>query len=171
MLLLGWRGWPGVWVGALLANYTIQYSAPLAAAIATGNTMEAVAAVMLVRRFVGSTRRFERGEDVIGFVAGAMASCAVAASVGAVALGVGGYIAVPQYFPTWWTWWLGDFAGIIVVTPLLLAWSRRWDIDWSVDRVVECVALAVLLAGVTLLVFGDWLIASDWSTRLTRRPE
>jgi signal transduction histidine kinase len=155
LLLLGARYWPGIWIGAALANYTIQYSAPLAAAIATGNTLEAVIAAALVRRFIGVPHRFVRGEDVVRFVAVAMAGCAVAASVATVALGTGGFMAWRDSWPNWWTWWQGDLAGLVIVTPLILTWAARQDLDWSHERIFECVAFSLVLAAVMLAVFGE----------------
>jgi signal transduction histidine kinase len=166
MLVLGWRCWPGVWLGAALANFTIQYSAPLAAAIATGNTLEAVIGAMLVRSYVGIPHRFERGGHVVSFVAVAMVSCAIAATTATLALGIGGFMPWAVFMDNWWTWWLGDVAGIIIVAPLLLAWSRAWSYRWSAARALEFAALAVLLTGTALAVFGDF-IADGLASGLT----
>ncbi len=56
LLLYGGRVWPGVWVGALLANFAVNPSLGLAAAIATGNTLEAVVAMGLAQRFLRFAR-------------------------------------------------------------------------------------------------------------------
>jgi signal transduction histidine kinase len=159
LLLLGWRAWPGVWVGAALANFSIQYSAPLAAAIATGNTLEALACAVLVRRYVGAHGRFERGEHVVRFVAAVLASCAVAATVAVLSLGAGARMAWGDAFDNWMTWWLGDAAGIIIVAPLLLIWSRDFRNTFSAWRAAECAALAVALVLATLMVFAGWFIS------------
>ena len=154
LLLLGARYWPGIWLGAALANYTIQYSAPLAAAIATGNTLEAVVAAALVRQFIGIPHRFVRGEDVVRFVGVAMAGCAVAASAATVALGAGGFMPWSDFWTNWWTWWQGDLSGIVIVTPLILTWSARQEFAWSRERIFECVAFSLVLLAVMLAVFG-----------------
>ena len=52
VLLLGTRVWPGIWLGALLANSTTTVSLATAATIATGNTLEALLAVWLCRRWL-----------------------------------------------------------------------------------------------------------------------
>ena len=53
VLLLGMRVWPGVWLGALLANSLLTAVSPAtAAAIATGNTCEALLAAWLCRRLL-----------------------------------------------------------------------------------------------------------------------
>src|SRR6186997_2491575 len=69
LLLLGPRLWPGVWLGAALVNATVELSWLAAAIIATGNTLEALAAAALIRRDAGVPTRFRRGEHVFGFIA------------------------------------------------------------------------------------------------------
>src|SRR5437016_12424362 len=52
---LGYRSAPRVLLGALIANYFLtDVSLATAVGISTGNTLEAVTAVYLVRRFAGS---------------------------------------------------------------------------------------------------------------------
>ncbi len=51
LLLLGPRVWPAVAIGALLGNATSGVSFWVAAGIAVGNTLEALVAVYLLRRF------------------------------------------------------------------------------------------------------------------------
>src|SRR5436190_24291632 len=54
VLWLGYRSVPGVLLGALIANYLLtDVSLATAAGISIGNTLEAITAVYLVRRFVG----------------------------------------------------------------------------------------------------------------------
>src|SRR5438552_4508822 len=64
ILLFGNRAWPGIWIGAAIANLTVDSSPVAALLIGSGNTLEALAAAALIRRFIGVPRRFERGEDV-----------------------------------------------------------------------------------------------------------
>ena len=69
VLWLGYRAVPGVLLGALLANYLLTDVAFLTAAgISMGNTLEAITAVYLVRRFAGSRNPFQRAVDVLKFV-------------------------------------------------------------------------------------------------------
>src|ERR687887_1900838 len=53
LFLLGLRYWPAVALGAFLANVTSDVSAAVAAAIAVGNTLEAVPGAAVVPRFGG----------------------------------------------------------------------------------------------------------------------
>src|SRR3954454_734743 len=50
LLLLGLRAWPGILIGAFLANFFTPIHPVAAAGIAAGNTLEAVAAAWLLDR-------------------------------------------------------------------------------------------------------------------------
>ena len=155
MLLLGNRVWPGILLGAALANYTVNSSLVVAVLTGTGNALEALAGAALMRRYVGVPRRFERSRDVIAFVAIAAASCTIAATVAALSMTATGLVSWPGFLLNWWTWWQGDVAGIIIVTPLILSWRLRRAAPWSHRKKLEAASLGALLLIVSLLVFGD----------------
>src|SRR6266849_5275300 len=52
-LVFGYRVWPGVLVGAFLANITTAGSAATSVGIAAGNTLEGLVGAYLVNRFAG----------------------------------------------------------------------------------------------------------------------
>src|SRR5262245_32052068 len=52
VFLFGYRIWPAIALGAFIANVTTDTSVVASLGIATGNTLEAVAAVYLLNRFV-----------------------------------------------------------------------------------------------------------------------
>jgi integral membrane sensor domain MASE1 len=60
VLVLGARAWPGVFLGAVLVNFTTASSLPVSLAIAAGNTLEALAGAWLVNRFVRAGPIFPR---------------------------------------------------------------------------------------------------------------
>ena len=53
VLLAGNRMWPGVWLGAALANLAVQASGVAALLLGTGNALEALVAAALIRRLIG----------------------------------------------------------------------------------------------------------------------
>ncbi|MGH8621964.1 MAG: MASE1 domain-containing protein, partial [Burkholderiales bacterium] len=154
-LVLGNRLWPGVWLGAALVNYTVNFSPILAVLMGTGNALEALAGAALIRRHMGVPRPFERCRDVVIFVAVAALSCTIAATVAVLSLAMVGSVSWPDILPNWWTWWQGDVAGIILVTPLILSWRQRRAASWSRRKKLEAACLGGLLLIVTILVFGD----------------
>src|SRR5438309_9703390 len=53
LLLLGYRAWPAIFIGAFLVNVTTAGNVATSFAIATGNTLEALVGAWLVNRFAG----------------------------------------------------------------------------------------------------------------------
>jgi signal transduction histidine kinase len=146
-LLLGSRSlWPGVALGAFIANVTTPGVGLLtAAAIAGGNTLEAVVGVTLLQR-ARFRCQLDRVRDVIRYLTlGAMVGPAVAATAGTLALWVAGHLAPAALVGTWRVWWVGDLMGAVLVGPALLTWSAPSD-DPESRKGWEAVALVVALA-------------------------
>src|SRR5262245_740077 len=154
MLLLGSRVWPGIWLGAALANYTVSSSLVLAAALGTGNALEALAGAALIRHLMGVPRRFERARDVVVFAAVAALSCTIASTLAVLSMTAVGLVSWREFIPNWWTWWQGDVAGIIIVTPLILTWRLRRAAPWSRRKMLEGACFGSLLVMVTFLAFS-----------------
>ncbi len=167
LLLLGNRIWPGIWLGASLVNVTVQSSLVAATLMGAGNTLEALAGAALVRATVGPPGAFRRGEDVVKFVVIAAASATVAASVAAAPLAWVHSLESAELLWNWWTWWQGDTVGIIVVTPLILAWAARVRPAWTPWKMAEGFILVSLLSGVMYAIFGAGMASYVPSLPLT----
>ena len=158
VLVLGTRVWPGVWLGALLANSTTTISLAAAATIATGNTLEALAAAWLCRRFLQrEDMPFQRVHEAFLFAAVAGIASTVAATVGGTSLVLGGYAPWSQFPANWSTWWLGDVAGLMIVAPLVLACAKPRPGLWRDTRWAELVVLLALMILTSQAIFGNWL--------------
>ncbi|HEV3473719.1 MAG TPA: MASE1 domain-containing protein, partial [Actinomycetota bacterium] len=122
LLLFGYSMWPGVALGAFVANATSDLSIGLAAGIALGNTLEAVAGTFLLKR-VGFDRTLRRARDVLAFVIlGAFVATTIAATNGVTTLWLGGVVPGSAIRTEWVLWWFGDAIGVLLVGPALLAW-------------------------------------------------
>jgi PAS domain S-box-containing protein len=157
VLLFGYRMWPGIMVGALLANLTANESVLTACGISAGNTLEALAGAWLLRKFIGF-RSLDRLKDVLGFVilAGGV-STMLSASIGVTSLCLGGIQPWAAYGSLWWLWWLGDAAGAVLVAPLILSWANQALL--RPRRVSEAGALLGTLVLVSLVVFAGGVTA------------
>src|SRR5438552_15095935 len=167
VLLLGSRIWPGIWLGASLVNVAVQSSLVAATLMGAGNALEALAGAALVRAFIGLPGAFRRGEDVVKFVAIAAASATIAATVAAGPLAFVHSLSSPELLWNWWTWWLGDTVGIIVVAPLILAWAVRTRATWTPWKIAEGSLLVGLLSGVMYAIFGPGIASYIPSLPLT----
>ena len=168
ILLLGHRVLPGIVTGAFAANLVVflanQATGPAAAAgisisIAVGNTLEAVTGAFLIRRWVGLESPVGSARNLFKFVGATLLMCLVSSAIGATSLGIGGIAPWPIFTAIWFTWWLGDVAGVLILTPVLLTWfgtQNRREIGFSVQAVSLFAALVVICQ----LTFGRWLPAS-----------
>jgi EAL domain-containing protein (putative c-di-GMP-specific phosphodiesterase class I)/integral membrane sensor domain MASE1 len=155
VLLLGKRIWPGIWAGAFAANLSVEASVFSAVVIACGNTIEALVAGALAGRWVAGGARFRRTEHVFGFIAIAALSACIAATLALVPLALGHALPLQSALRNWWTWWQGDFTGIILFAPLILSWSTREGAAWPAGRRTEAAAFALLLVATAVAISGD----------------
>src|SRR5216110_4026316 len=157
LLLLGYRAWPAIFVGAFLVNVTTAGNFATSFAIATGNTLEALAGAWLVNRFAGGTNVFDRPQGVFKFALAAGISTIISPAFGVTSLGVAGFADCANYRAFWLTWWLGDATGDLVFTPLVLLWSAASKRRWNKREAAEVGALLLLLVLLSGIVFGGWL--------------
>jgi signal transduction histidine kinase/ActR/RegA family two-component response regulator len=153
VILLGYRVWPAIALGAFIANITTPNEmVGTACGIALGNTLEALAGAWLLRtfaRFDGSLSRMTDAAALI--VLGAGVSTALAATVGTVSLCLSGTQPWSAFGSLWGLWWLGDAMGDLIVAPVILTWISefRWP-----RRLVEPTILFILLLIIAWLGFG-----------------
>jgi PAS domain S-box-containing protein len=157
VLWLGYRALPGVLIGALIANYTLtDVSLLTASGIAVGNTLEGFIAVFLLRRYVQHRNPFNRAIDVLKFVAFAVIlSTAIAATIGNLTLCLSGNEAWSSFGRLWFTWWLGDAVGALVVAPLILSWLEEPLERWRGLRLVEALLLLFLLSLMAATIYTN----------------
>ncbi|MGQ0591783.1 MAG: sensor histidine kinase [Gammaproteobacteria bacterium] len=159
ILVFGYRFWPGILLGAFATTAFSAFPVTTALGIGVGNTLEAMLATYLLRRVGAFHRALDRLWDVLGFVALASVCAAIlGATLGVASLGWGQVVDRSTAFPTWWMWWLGDALGMLLVTPLLLTWSRKWRDDWTLAQVMEAAGLLTLLIILSILFFGGWVL-------------
>jgi len=155
LLVYGYPAWPAIFVGAFVVNVTTAGSVASSLGIAAGNTLEALVGVWLVNRWARGREVFARARSFFVFaaLAGGVAT-AVSATVGVASLALAGHASWARFGEIWLTWWLGDMAGALLLTPVLFLWAtehRRLTRAALLERAVVLVA-AVLVGGV---VFGE----------------
>ena len=159
VLLLGPRVWPGIFLGAFITNETTAGSLTTSLLIASGNTLEAVLGGYLVNRFAAGRSAFDHGWSIARFVLLAgFVSTGVSATIGVTTLSLFRFSEWSSYGTTWLTWWLGDAAAAIVVTPALVLWAAERDMRRSRDQWRELSAFVAMLLAVGWVVF----VASDY---------
>ncbi len=120
LLLQGQWVWSGVALGAFFFAQSLGVSWTIACGAAFASALQAVVGAVLLQRmqFRPSLKRLQ---DVLALVVlGAWVSPLVNATIGTVVGYLGGTVDSRNWGENWWTMWLGDGMGVLVVTPLLL---------------------------------------------------
>jgi PAS domain S-box-containing protein len=157
LLLTERRRWPGLVAAAALADLAVCVhvgrSPLLTGAILVSDPAEACLAAWLAERTARGRPSMSRLRDVlVVMVLAAGLAPILSATIDTAALVHRGG---PSELRSWAAWWSGDALGILVVTPLVLAWtspnsSGRYSIrqaPW------EFAALLVAAVGATSIVF------------------
>ena len=91
LLVLGYRAWPAIFVGAFLVNFTTAGNVATSLAVASGNTLEALVGAWLVNRFAGGTTVFDRPQGVFKFALAAAVSTIISPAFGVTTLALAGF--------------------------------------------------------------------------------
>lgn len=163
LLILGYRVWPAILLGAFLVNATTAGSIVSSAAIAIGHTLEGVVGAYLINRYANGRDCFDRPRDIFRYAGlAAIVSATISATWGATTLSVAGLAHWTEYGSIWLTWWLGDGAADLVVTPVLVLWSRPSLHGWRRGHLLETVVLLLSLVVVSQLVFGGLFLDKNY---------
>lgn len=162
LLVFGYRLWPGILLGAFFANATNFGTLDTSLGVALGNTLEAVIGVYLINRFANGTHTFQNASGIFRFaLLGGMVATAVSATFGATSLGLAGLLEWNNYGAVWFTWWLGDAVGALVVTPLIVLWMTQTDVRNGLARRWEITLAFLLLILFSLVTFTDIIFKDE----------
>ena len=165
-ILIGWRIWPGIFVGAFLlailwlpktGGGSAAFLSLAALAVAAGNTVEALVGAWITKRFARGRDAFEQPQTVLLFAGlTAVLSTLISPGIGVAALRLGRIPPTEGLAHTFFTWWLGDAVSALVLTPLLLVWIRRPWPALNAGKAAEGAALGLTLIVLSEMVFGRW---------------
>lgn len=155
ILIFGYRIAFGIALGAFLANAWTGLPILLAAGIAVGNVLAALAGAFLLQRLARFRNTLDRRRDVFALIIlAAIGSTTISAFVGAATLTLGGMVSLGAYASVWLKWWLGDMMGVLVVAPLLLVWLTHPPPVFSALKAVEAASLFAILLVVSYMIFA-----------------
>jgi PAS domain S-box-containing protein len=167
--------WPGVALGEICCALLDGLPWTVACGTAMGCTLQALFGAELALRW-GVRPSLERLRDVFGFIVSVvMLSTLVSPTIGLISLYLGGHFDSGDFGLKWWTWWLSDLMGVLVVTPVLLTWCypvlRQLNIpsdtateesftDWRLwsrnkRQIIWAVVCVIVLVAVSWAVFGS----------------
>jgi signal transduction histidine kinase len=155
-LVLGFRVWPGLLLGAIVHGFSTMADPVQVCAIATGNVIEGLAVAWLIIRFANGRNFYERPVDIVKFaILGGVLSPLLAPPFGLQNSSANNYIFWKLDTGTLLVWWLGEMVSVLVLVPLLVAWAAKPLSRPTRGQVLEISLLLVLLIGVSTCVFTD----------------
>ncbi|MGB6441023.1 MAG: MASE1 domain-containing protein, partial [Methyloceanibacter sp.] len=154
ILLWGNRITPGIFIGALLINQLTAGSIFTSLAIAGGNTLEAVIAGYLVRHWKQGEQVFDTPTGIAKFTLISLAATMFSATIGVSSLTVAGHAEVSSFMSVWLTWWLGDFAGALVVAPVVVLWAKSEPASFTPPQITGTGLTYLAAVAVGVMVFG-----------------
>lgn len=155
LLFLGGRSLcPAILLGEFAANVLHGTGAGTSLVFGIGDMLEALVGCEILLR-LRVQARLERPRDVLTLlIPAALLPTLIAATFGTGALLAAHGVSWSGAWMTWHTWWLGDAAGIITVTPLILTFASH-GFGWPPGRRrLEFAAFLVALVPVAWTATG-----------------
>lgn len=171
MLWMGNRAWSAIWIGSFLLNISasglnadLNFSSIFAAfGIASGATLQALLASYLVSSRLGkSWQEMELESDIIrSLLLAGVVGCIVSASIGITVLYAAGIITSTALINSWWSWWVGDTLGVLIVMPITLSLLYRRHASWRNRLKTIGIPMMLVLLAVAAIV----ALTSHWEQR------
>lgn len=156
LVVFGRTLWPGILVGAFLANLSAGDHLGPALGIAFGNMLGAVFGATLLGS-AGFDSPLDSLADVFKLIVLGATSTLASATIGVGSLVLGHVTPLSAFGGLWLVWWIGDTLGVLVVAPLLLATLPREvrpdEVRGTPTRRLESMFLGVLLIGLSGYAF------------------
>ncbi|MES9872031.1 MAG: EAL domain-containing protein [Candidatus Sedimenticola sp. 6PFRAG7] len=170
MLKHGYRIWWSIFIAVILDALLREIPLPASLGMAASATLEALLACWLMNRFSHTEYILTETRTVMLFILMCVLLAPVSgAALGTLSLWTGGAIDQTSALNTFITWWSGDAAGILLVTPLALNWTLKFT-HWPPLKYLEAIALGIATLLVFHYVFGSGLPVKLHNYPLTFMP-
>jgi PAS domain S-box-containing protein len=162
LVIFGPRLWLGVFIGAFLADLYFIYNivstlTPLsyitAGIEAIGATLEALAGVWLIKNLAHFPNPLHTEKQIGLFIVCGFLSCFISPTVAIATLTLTNQMPLDVAASHWIDWYLGDFVGVLIFTPLLLIWLHRSSYFIGRRLVVTSSILVALTLAVLLVSY------------------
>jgi len=166
LLLLGRRTWPGITIGALIANILVFWNTHAGNAsiiiststlVAAGNTLEAIVGCFLFKKVIDEKNPFTNINSTFKFLFIALTISLISSTIGTASQYFNQIINYDALTLNWFTWYVGDLVGVLIFTPLFLAWASKFKFDFSKSKILESLVFVVSLVLVIYLIQLDYV--------------
>lgn len=127
MLLVGYRVWPILYLSDFIVSYIIffKHNFLISAIIPAVNLITPFVATFLIHKFIKRRYFLERSQDIFKFIVLTIPSPLISSVLAALTLCISGIAPWAAFNNIFRTWLTSDSAGILIVTPLLVAWLQN----------------------------------------------
>ncbi len=155
-LIYKYRIWPAIFIGAFLLNLTTAGDIYTSIFIALGNMLEGLVAAYLINKYANGKKTFFSLRDIFKYILfAAVLSTTISVNIGVLTLISSGFAAWGDFFKLWFTWWLGNASGALIITPFIIFWRARHPVR-SKDKAVETFSVFMSLLAVGYIAFGGF---------------
>ncbi|MDB5037868.1 MAG: hypothetical protein JWQ35_1396 [Bacteriovoracaceae bacterium] len=156
LLKFGVRLWPAIALAAFFVNTFAGASLASAAVISVGNSLEGVIAFYILNKLCKDFFQLDRLFDVVCLIVfGSFLSTLISASLGVGTLWLASTLSSEGIGFTFLTWWLGDLAGILIVTPFILVWHSSFSNfkDWIWNQKEKWLRIVEIFLLIAIVIF------------------
>src|SRR5690606_33713562 len=158
--------WPGITIGALIANIMAYWNTPdvpaqtviaVSSCIAVGHTLEALIGNYLIRHWIRDDYPFRNARNAFRFLFVTLLMAVAGASIGTSGLMLFGLLPEARLLQSALSWWVGNVVGILLFTPFVLALVRGRRITFNLEKGIEITVFLAGIAGLYMLLQVDYM--------------
>lgn len=135
LILLGRSAWRGVLLGSLAMALTLKAPLYTLLGLSLANTLESFVNISVLGEKKKPEDTFRSFLGILRFIThGIFPGVTLSATVGTAAFYLAGSLPLSAFMEAWWGWWISAALSTLVLTPLIVAWSRPGDELGGIQR-------------------------------------
>lgn len=157
MLILGYRVWPILFISDFIVSHILFFPNNLLISliIPAVNLLTPFSGTFLINHFIKRHNFLERSQDVFKFIILTIPTPLLSSLLAAVTLCTSGIAPWTAFAEVCRTWLASDSTGILVVTPLLLAWWQKSEFKkFDKQQILEFVFVLVWVIALDQIAFS-----------------
>ncbi|WP_199329130.1 MASE1 domain-containing protein [Coleofasciculus sp. FACHB-1120] len=158
MLLLGYRVWPILFVSDFIVSHILFFPNNLLISliIPAVNLITPFSGTFLINRYIKRHNFLDRSQDVFKFIILTIPTPLLSSLLAAVTLCTSGIAPWAAFAEVCRTWLASDSTGILVVTPLLLAWLSKSKLSrkFHKQQIIEFVFVLIWVIAIAYIAFS-----------------